>query len=107
MRHRSPHRYTIYGNVDGLFTGGQMPSIECKNMSFEKALRIFRKKCDNAGIKEECRARKYHIKPNETRNQQNNSRKRNLELEARKRKQSENTRLVIRKTPKKKKFKGR
>ncbi len=84
-----------------------MPQIECKNMSFEKALRIFRKKCDNAGIKEECRERKYYVKPNSRRNQMNNSRKRNLELEARKRKESENSRLVRRKLPKKSKFKGR
>ena len=45
--------------MDGLSTGGQMPRVDAKNMSFEKALRIFRKKCDNAGIKEECRDRKY------------------------------------------------
>ena len=70
--------------MDGLFTGGQMPRVDSKNMSFEKALRIFRKKCDNAGIKEECRERKYYIKPNVKRNQANNYRKRTRELEARK-----------------------
>ena len=33
-------------------------------MSFEKALRIFRKKCDNAGIKDALRAKEYYEKPN-------------------------------------------
>ena len=61
-----------------------MPRVDAKNMSFEKALRIFRKKCDNAGIKEECRNRKYYIKPNQKRNEMNNYRKRTRELEARK-----------------------
>ena len=31
------HRYTIYGNEVGLFTGGQM-RVEIKGMSFEKGL---------------------------------------------------------------------
>ena len=70
--------------MDGLFTGGQMPRVELKGMSFEKGMRIFRKKCDNAGIKEECRNRKYYIKPNAKRNETNNYRKRSRELEARK-----------------------
>lgn len=61
-----------------------MPKIELKGMSFEKGLRIFRKKCDNAGIKEECRDRKYYVKPNVKRNQANNYRKRTREIEARK-----------------------
>ncbi len=33
-------------------------------MSFEKALRIFRKKCDNAGIKDDVRKKDYYEKPN-------------------------------------------
>ena len=41
-----------------------MPSINTKNMSFEKALRIFRKKCENAGIKDALRAKEYYEKPN-------------------------------------------
>tara|TARA_R100000231_G_scaffold35643_1_gene31519 strand:+ start:166 stop:399 length:234 start_codon:yes stop_codon:yes gene_type:complete len=41
-----------------------MPSITTKNMSFEKALRIFRKKCDNAGIKDDVRKREFYEKPN-------------------------------------------
>ena len=40
-----------------------MPSIDCKTMPIEKAIRIFRRKCDNAGIKEECRARQHYLKP--------------------------------------------
>ena len=33
-------------------------------MSFEKALRIFRKKCDNAGIKDDVRKKEYYEKQN-------------------------------------------
>ena len=40
-----------------------MPSINTKNMSFEKALRIFRKKVDNAGIKDAVREKEYYEKP--------------------------------------------
>lgn len=40
-----------------------MPSINTKNMSFEKALRIFRKKCENAGIKDSVREKEYYEKP--------------------------------------------
>tara|TARA_Y100000361_G_C11073764_1_gene297089 strand:+ start:329 stop:562 length:234 start_codon:yes stop_codon:yes gene_type:complete len=44
-----------------------MPRVNAKNMSFEKALRIFRKKCDNAGIKDEVRKREWYEKPNQKR----------------------------------------
>ena len=44
-----------------------MPSINTKNMSFEKALRIFRKKVDNAGIKDAVREKEYFEKPNQKR----------------------------------------
>ncbi len=40
-----------------------MPSINTKNMSFEKALRIFRKKVENAGIKDSVREKEYFEKP--------------------------------------------
>ena len=40
-----------------------MPSINTKNMSFEKALRIFRKKVENAGIKDRVREKEYFEKP--------------------------------------------
>ena len=41
-----------------------MPSITTKNMSFEKALRIFRKKVDNSGMKDKLREKEYYEKPN-------------------------------------------
>ena len=40
-----------------------MPSINTKNMSFEKALRIFRKKVENAVIKDSVREKEYYEKP--------------------------------------------
>ena len=40
-----------------------MPSINTKNMSVEKALRIFRKKVENAGIKDAVREKEYFEKP--------------------------------------------
>ena len=61
-----------------------MPSVDSKNMSFEKALRIFRRKCDNEGIKDRCREKEYYLKPNVKRNQMNNYRKRGRKLEAQK-----------------------
>lgn len=36
-------------------------------MPFERALRIFRKKCMNAGIVQEVRKREYFEKPNQKR----------------------------------------
>ena len=44
-----------------------MPKITTKNMSFEKALRIFRKQCDNAGIKDDVRKKEFYEKPNQKR----------------------------------------
>jgi len=41
-----------------------MPSITTKNMSFEKAMRIFRKKVENSGMKDKLREREYYEKPN-------------------------------------------
>ena len=40
-----------------------MPSIECRTMPFEKALRIFRKKCEKANVVGEVRERQYYEKP--------------------------------------------
>lgn len=68
----------------GHFIGGQMPSVNLKGMSFEKGLRIFRKKCQRAEIRERCREKEYYEKPNAKRNQTNNYRKRTRELEKRK-----------------------
>ena len=44
-----------------------MPRVTTKNMSFEKALRIFRKKVDNAGIKDDVRKKEFYEKPNQKR----------------------------------------
>jgi small subunit ribosomal protein S21 len=40
-----------------------MPSINSSSMPLERALRIFRKKCDNAGIINEVRQREFFEKP--------------------------------------------
>ena len=66
-----------------------MPSVNLKGMSFEKGLRIFRKKCQRAEIKERCREKEYYEKPNSARNAKNNYRKRSRELEKRKAKELE------------------
>jgi ribosomal protein S21 len=70
--------------VDGHFAGEQMPSVNLKGMSFEKGLRIFRKKCQRAEIKERCREKEYYEKPNSKRNAANNYRKRSRELDKQK-----------------------
>ena len=61
-----------------------MPSINLQGMSFEKGLRIFRKKCLKAEIKERCREKEYYEKPNRKRNETNNYRKRSRELDKQK-----------------------
>tara|TARA_R100000008_G_scaffold78853_1_gene60094 strand:- start:5018 stop:5278 length:261 start_codon:yes stop_codon:yes gene_type:complete len=58
-----------------------MPSVECKNMSFEKALRIFKKKVERAGIKEEVRERQHYTKPNRKRYEQKKSAQRRREID--------------------------
>lgn len=68
----------------GLFTGGQMPSVNLKGMSFEKGLRIFRKKCERAGVKDRCREKEYYVKPNVARNDRNNYLKRSKQLNRKK-----------------------
>ena len=40
-----------------------MPRVHSKNMPFERALRLFRKKVQNAGIIQEVRKREYYEKP--------------------------------------------
>jgi ribosomal protein S21 len=74
-------RSTIYEREDGNLRGEQMPSVNLKGMSFEKGLRIFRKKCMRAEIKERCREKQYYEKPNAKRNAANNYRKRSRELD--------------------------
>jgi ribosomal protein S21 len=56
-----------------------MPSIYCKNMPTEKAIRIFRKKCEAAQIKERCRELEFYEKPTVKRKRKKNEqRKRHL-----------------------------
>ena len=52
---------------------------------FDKLIRRFKKECDNAEIVQECRDRKYHEKPNDTKNQKNQDLKRRKKLDAKKR----------------------
>ena len=52
---------------------------------FDQLLRRFKKACDNAGIVQEVRDRKYHEKPNDTKNQKNQQLKRRKKLDAVKR----------------------
>ena len=40
-----------------------MPSVNSKNMPFERALRLFKRKCMQAGIVQEVRDRQYYEKP--------------------------------------------
>lgn len=45
-------------------------------MSFEKALRIFRKKVENAGVKDDLRKKEFYEKPNQKRRRKANEQKR-------------------------------
>ncbi len=40
-----------------------MPKVYSKNIPFDRALRIFRKKVENSGILQEVRKREYYEKP--------------------------------------------
>jgi small subunit ribosomal protein S21 len=56
-----------------------MPSIYCRNMPTEKAIRIFRKKCEADKIKERCRELEFYEKPTVKRQRKKNeARKRHL-----------------------------
>ena len=68
----------------GHLIGEQMPSVNLKGMSFEKGMRIFRKKVQRAEVKERCRELQHYEKPNSKRNAANNYRKRSRELDKRK-----------------------
>jgi len=59
-----------------------MPSVNLRGMSFEKGMRIFRKKTTH--IRDEVRSREFYEKPSSKRNATNNYRKRTQELEKRK-----------------------
>ena len=56
--------------------GTILPRIVAKNMSFEKALRIFRKKVENAQIKDDLRKKEFYEKPNQKRRRKANEQKR-------------------------------
>lgn len=81
LQSKSTHRSTIYENVDGDLIGGAMPTVKTRGMGFEKAMRIFKRKCEKAGIKDEVRSREYYEKPSVARNAKNNYQKRNRKLE--------------------------
>jgi len=49
---------------------------------FDRMLRRFKKQCERAGIVQEVRDRKYHEKPNDTKNQRNQDIKRRKKLDA-------------------------
>ena len=48
-----------------------------ENENFEKALRRFKKMCEKAGIKKECRARERYEKPSDVRRQEMRKAQRN------------------------------
>ena len=61
------------------------PKINPKNRQeepFDRMLRRFKKQCERAGIVQEVRDRKYHEKPNDTKNQRNQDIKRRKKLDA-------------------------
>lgn len=53
-----------------------LPRIVAKDMSFEKALRIFRKKVENANLKDDLRKKEFYEKPNQKRRRKANEQKR-------------------------------
>ena len=71
-----------------------MPSVDCKNMPAHRALRIFKRKCDNAGILLEVRKRQSYEKPSAKRQRLKNDALRRNQKEISKQKlQSEEARL--------------
>jgi|AACY02.8.fsa_nt_gi small subunit ribosomal protein S21 len=56
--------------------GTVLPRIVANNMSFEKALRIFRKKVENANLKDDLRKKEFYEKPNQKRRRKANEQKR-------------------------------
>lgn len=61
-----------------------MPTVNCKGMSFEKSMRLFRRKVERAGIKDRMRELETYTKPSVAKNDRNNYRKRQRKLEAHK-----------------------
>lgn len=61
------------------------PKINPKNRNvegFDQLLRRFKRECERANIVQECRDRKYHIKPNTIKNEKNQQLKRRKKLDA-------------------------
>lgn len=56
-----------------------MPKVYSKNIPFDRALRIFRKKVDNSGILQEVRKREYYEKPAQKKQRKLNAAKRRQE----------------------------
>ena len=53
-----------------------MPKVHSKNIPFERAMRIFRRKVDNSGILQEVRKREYYEKPAQKKQRLKNAAKR-------------------------------
>tara|TARA_R100001460_G_scaffold7667_2_gene19346 strand:- start:166 stop:402 length:237 start_codon:yes stop_codon:yes gene_type:complete len=75
-----------------------MPRVELKGMSFEKGMRIFRKKVENAGIKDRIREKEFYVKPSATKNEKNNYTKRKRKKDIEKAKELEFRRKIAMKT---------
>lgn len=82
--------------------GEAMPSIDSSKMPIEKAIRIFRRKCDNAGIKEECRSRQHYSKPSAIKYEHNKSTQRKRARDLQKEIELQESRKKFRVPPKKK-----
>ena len=54
----------------------KMPKVYSKNIPFDRALRIFRKKVENSGILQEVRKREYYEKPAQRKQRLKNAAKR-------------------------------
>lgn len=58
-----------------------MPSVNCKNMPTHRALRIFKKKVEKAGIILEVRNREHYEKPSVKRQRLKNAARRRVQKE--------------------------
>ena len=70
-----------------------MPSVNLRNMRFERGLRLFRRKCDDAGIVKEVRDRQHYEKPTAKR------KRKHAAAVKRQRKQHEREMAPLRKRP--------
>ena len=58
-----------------------MPSIDCKNMPLHRALRIFKRKVEKAGVILEVRKREHYEKPSTKRQRLKNAARRRNQTE--------------------------